>query len=276
MVNRQVIIDEKVLDNLLLKALPQEYEVLLEGYGLDEEEEQYFYLILLLLNGHIEVINDWLNSSDGKKILDGVKELGLNFFDELEYKIRLKLHDSFTKDIVPLLLSWYSFGNSLAYRELNLLPVFLDSDWLVFDSIKQYNYNLLTDLSKDVCVTLRDVLYDGIKDGLGIDELTDLLLTNGLRGKGKFSARTRAEVIASSERTRLINQAIINTFKEENVEWVDFITMNDGRVCAVCMSLQDENPHRLIDLENSDNIPPIHPRCRCRIKKAQPPNNQNL
>ena len=179
--SNKVIIDEKVLDNLLLKALPQEYEVLLDGYGLDEDEEEYLLLILLLLNGHIEVITDWLNSSDGRKILDGAEELGLNFFDKLEYEIRLKLHDSFINTIVPLLLSWYSYGNSLAYSELNLLPSFLDSDWLIFDSLKQYNYNLLTDLSKDVCVTLRDVLYDGIKDGLNIDELTQLLLNYGLR-----------------------------------------------------------------------------------------------
>ena len=131
--NNKVIIDERILDNLLIKALPQEYDVLLDGYGIDEDEEEYLILILLLLNGHIEVITDWLNSDDGKKILDGAKELGLNFFDRIEYDIRLKLHDNFINTIVPLLMSWYTYGNKLAYNELNLSPTFLDSDWLVFD-----------------------------------------------------------------------------------------------------------------------------------------------
>ena len=269
--SNKVIIDEKILDNLLLKALPQEYEVLLEGYGLDEDEEEYLILILLLLNGHIEVITDWLKSDDGRKILNGAEELGLNFFDKLEYEIRLKLHDSFTNTIIPLLLSWYTYGNQLAYNELNLLPSFLDSDWLIFDSLKQYNYNLLTDLSKDVCVTLRDVLYDGIKKGLDIDELTQLLLNNGLRGKGKFDAKTRAEMIARTEKTRLLNQAKLNTFKENGVEWIDFITRKDARVCSYCLEIEADNPHRLDQIEESDKMPPVHPRCRCIIMSARPP-----
>ena len=107
--NKKVVIDERILDNLLTKALPQEYEVLLEGYGLDEDEAEYFYLIILLLNGHVEVITDWLNSDDGRKVLDGAEELGLNFFDKLEYEIRLRLHDSFINLVVPLLLSWYTY-----------------------------------------------------------------------------------------------------------------------------------------------------------------------
>ena len=269
--NKQVIIDEKVLDNLLLKAMPQEYEVLLEGYGLEEDEEEYFYLIMLLLYGHIEVIRDWFNSDDAHRILTGAEELGLNFFDKLEYEIRLKLHDNFIDKVVPLLLSWYTYGNTLAYRDLNLMPSFLDSDWLMFDSIKQYNYNLLTDLSKDVCVTLRDVLYDGINKGLNIDELTDLLLSYGLRGKGKFDAKTRAEMTARTEKTRVLNQAKLNAFKEQGVEWVDFVTRRDSRVCTECLALESANPHRLEQLETSENIPPIHPRCRCTIMKAQPP-----
>ena len=269
MITKQVMIDERVLNNLLLKAMPQEYDVLLDGYGIDEDEEQYLFLILALLNGHIEVITDWLNSDDGRKILDGVKELELNFFDKLEYEIRLKLHDSFTETVIPLLLSWYSLGNKLAYNELNLSPVFLDSDWLIFDSLKQYNYNLLTDLSKDVCVTLRDVLYDGIKDGLNIGELTDLLLTNGLKGKGKFDAKTRAEMIARTEKTRLINQSKWNTFKQNGVEWVEIVTRRDARVCSYCLELEANNPYRIDQVL----LPPFHPRCRCVIRKAQAPFN---
>ena len=271
----KILVDESLLDNLLEKALPNEYDMLLEGYGLDEEEEEYLLLILLLLEGHVEVIIDWLTSDDARRVLDGAEELGLNFFDKLEYEIRLRLHDNFLTLIVPLLMSWYTFGNKVTYNELNLTPVFQDSDWLVFDLIKRHNYNLLCDLSKDVCVTLRDVLYDGINKGLGVDELRELLLTNGLRGKGKFSARTRAEMIASTERNNSINQAKVNAFKENDVEWVDFITMGDGRVCSICLALESQNPHRLDQLESDGNIPSIHPRCRCTIRKAQPPNNLN-
>lgn len=269
----KVLVEENLLDNLLEKALPNEYDVLLEGYGLDEEEEEYLYLILLLLQGHVEVITEWLGSEDAKKILEGAEELGLNFFDKLEYEIRLRLHDKFLTLIVPLLMSWYTFGNKISYNELNLTPTFKDSDWLVFDSIKRNNYDLLTDLSKDVCVTLRDTLYNGINKGLNIDELTDLLLTNGLRGKGKFSAKTRAEMIARTEKNNSINQAKVNSYKENGVEWVDFITMGDGRVCNICLSLESQNPHRLDQLEADGNIPSIHPRCRCTIRKAQPPND---
>lgn len=265
----KVLVDEELLDNLLEKALPNEYEVLLEGYGLDEDEEEYLYLILLLLNGHIEVITEWLTSDDARKILDGAEELGLDFFDKLEYEIRLRLHDDFLSLIVPLLLAWYTLGNKLSYNEMNLTPVFQDTDWSIFASIKQYNYNVLTDLSKDVCVTLRDVLYDGINEGLNIDELTQSLLTNGLKGKGKFSAKTRAEMIARTEKTRVVNNAKWNGFNENNVEWVDIVTMGDDRVCNICLELEANNPYRIDQVE----LPPFHPRCRCTIRRTQTPTN---
>lgn len=256
----KVLVDEELLDNLLVKALPKEYDVLLEGYGLDEDEEEYIFLIFLILNGHLDIVLDWLSSEDAKKVLDGVKELDLNFFDRIEYDIRSMLHDKFIDTVVPLLLSWYSYGNKLAYNELNLTPTFLDTDWLMFGSIKQYNYNTLTNLSTDVCKNLRELLYDGINKGLNIDELTQLLLNNGLKPKGKFSAQTRAEMIARTEKSRSINKAKWVAFKENGVEWVNIITRGDSRVCTECLNYEANNPHKLDDVKD---LIPIHPRCRC-------------
>lgn len=258
--NKKVLIDERILDNLLSKALPNEYDVLLEGYGLDEDEDEYMLLIFLILQGHLDIVLSWLNSDDTKKVLDGLRELDLNFFDRIEYEIRTFLHDKFLETIVPLLLSWYSFGNKVAYNELNLPPVFLDSDWSMFGSIKQYNYNVLTNLSTDVCKNLRELLYDGINRGLNIDELTQLLLDNGLQPVGKFSARTRAEMIARTEKSRAINKAKLNAFKVNGIEWVNIITRGDSRVCTECLTWEANNPHRLTDVEN---LIPVHPRCRC-------------
>lgn len=256
----KVLIDEQVLDNLLVKALPEEYDVLLEGYGLDEDEEDYLLFILMVLYGHLDIVLDWLNGDDAKQVLSGAEELGLNWFDKIEYRIRTFLHDNFVKTAVPLLLSWYSFGNSVGYSELNMLPSFSDGDWFNFGTLKQYNYDVISNLSGDVCVNLKDVLYNGIRDGLSVDELTQLLIDNGLQPKGKFSAKTRAEMIARTEKSRLINKAKLNCFKENGVEWVNIITRHDSRVCSICLEYEQNNPHKLVDVED---LLPLHPRCRC-------------
>ena len=260
MKHNKVIIDERLLDNLLIKALPNEYDVLLDGYGLDEDESEYILLIYLILQGHLDIVLKWLNSDDTKKVLDGVKELNLNFFDRIEYDIRTFLHDKFTETIIPLLLSWYTFGNTVAYNQLNITPTFLDSDWLMFGTIKQQNYNVLTNLSTDVCKNLRDILYDGINKGLNIDELTQLLLDNGLQPYGKFSAQTRAEMIARTEKSRAVNKAKLNAFKQQGIEWVNIVTRGDSRVCTICLNWEMNNPHKLVDVED---LIPLHPRCRC-------------
>lgn len=259
MVNK-VLVDEDFLDNLLSKAMPSEYEVLLDGYGLEEDEEDYLILILLMLYGHIDVVIDWLNSEDAKKIVDGVKELPLNFFDKLEFEIRTHLFNDFTEKAVPLLLAWYTLGNARAYSELNILPQFSDGDWSIFSSLKQQNYNVITNLSTDVCKNLKDVLYQGINDGLSIDELIQLLLDNGLQPLGKFTAETRAEMIARTEKSRLINKAKYNAFKENGVEYVNIITRHDYRVCEECLWYESNNPHHIDQVED---LIPIHPRCRC-------------
>ena len=44
----KIEIDEKVLDELILKSLPQEYEVLLYDDALTEEEQEYYYYLLLI------------------------------------------------------------------------------------------------------------------------------------------------------------------------------------------------------------------------------------
>ena len=177
---------------------------------------------------------------------------------------------------VPLLHSWYTFGHTTAYSELNLQPSFTDEDWRTFAYLKQYNYNTISNLSKDICKNLRDVLYKGINDGLNIDELVQLLLDNGLQPDGKFSAETRARMIAQTEKSRLINRAKIVTYKKNMVEFVNIVTKHDGSVCGDCLSYEQNNPHRLDQVED---LLPLHPHCRCKYQPYIPPtglNNTNI
>ena len=99
----KILIDEEVLDNLILKSLPKEYEVLLNDTDLTEEEQEYFYYILLILNGQIDEAKKWITSNEFDQIVDNIEKLPLNFFDDFKLKIRVYLQDKFEVLLIPLL-----------------------------------------------------------------------------------------------------------------------------------------------------------------------------
>lgn len=73
------MIDEDVLNKLLQKALPYDYEVLTHDDALNEEEVEYLTLILMILKGQIDEVQKWVNGEEFKRLMEDVKNLPLNF-----------------------------------------------------------------------------------------------------------------------------------------------------------------------------------------------------
>lgn len=267
----QLIVDEDLFDELLEKATPPEYEVLLEGYGLSQDEEEYFYAIMLVLEGAVQVVKDWLLSDDAADYF-AEEDLPVDFFDEVEWKIRRKMSQDFELLILPVLWNFFMEGINFASVDLNILPEVTDTLLLTFASIKHDNYNQLINIMNDVVISLKDKVYSGINDGLDIGEIIDTFEINDLKGKSKFTPQTRAEMTARTEHTDIISRASASTYIDNDIVWVDIVTAGDNRVCAICKELEYGNPYLLEKLIEEDMIPPFHSRCRCKLRVAEPPN----
>lgn len=257
----KVVIKESVLNNLIAKALPEEYELLLGDEPLSDDEEDYFNLILYLLNSNISVVINWLNSDDAQKVLNGVEELGLDFWDKIEDELRINFNNKF-EEIIVLLLGFYSVANGVSYSLLNLSPVFTQQDWSALGIIKQQNYNVVNDLLKDLNKNLRDTLWKGIKEGLDVQEIAQNLVKAGLEPVGKFTPQARAKAIAVTEKSRIINTARLQCFVDNGIREFNIVTAHDSKVCSICLINEQNNPYTL---EQIQGMIPVHPHCRCLI-----------
>ena len=71
-----------------------------------------------------------------------------------------------------------------------------------------------------------------------------------------------AIVIAHTEMCRAQFHSAHCIYRADGVDFVDVITMNDNRVCAICEGLQDANPHDIRSFGIGDLLP-VHPLDRC-------------
>ena len=268
----KILVDEEFLDNLILKALPEEYEVLLYDSDLTEEEKEYYYYIVLILKGQIDEVKKWLTSDEFKQITQDIEKLPLDFFDSFKIKIRTFLHDKFETLLIPLLLQHYVEANKVVYNSLNVEPILTDHDLLNFVGIKQYNYNLLTNLCDDLDKNFKDIILDGIINGKSVDEIANELEVAGISPLNKHTAQQRAKMIARTEINSVKNKARLQAFMDNNVKWVDIITMGDMRVCKDCLNLEANNPY---PIDTVSGLLPVHPNCRCIYGIAKNiPNNE--
>lgn len=258
--NDKVLIDEDVLNNLILKALPPEYEVLLYDDALSDDEKEYYYNILLILDGQVNEVRKWVSSDEFKEIIDNVESLPLNFFDDFKVKMRVFLTDKFEVLLLPLLLGFYKESNELTYSSLNQKSVLTDNDLLNFIEVRQYNYDLLTNLCDDLDKNFKDIILNGVIQGKDINDISQELQEAGINPLNRHTAQQRAKMIARTEVNSIKQKAKLQAYKDNNIKWVNLNTMGDNRVCQDCINLEMNNPY-LID--ESWDIIPVHPNCRC-------------
>lgn len=131
--------------------------------------------------------------------------------------------------------------------------------------INQESLRLITKINEDMKMRIQNVLRDGVEHGDQVATTASRLLKTGL-DKGIFrSARKRAWLIARTELHRARQRAAIDIYKANKVNTVKWKAIADNRICSNCLSR--ENKHYHIN-EIIDSLPPIHPRCRCRVIPA--------
>lgn len=269
----KILIDEDFLDRLILKSLPEEYEVLLYDDELSDEEQEYYYYILLILMGHIDEVKKWVTSYEFEQLINDVEKLPLNFYDEFKLKINNYTQNQFEKLIIPLLFGFYCETNDIIYSSFNVKPHLTDFDLFNFTNIKQYNYNLLTNLCDDLDKNFKDIILDGIIKGKSVDEIAEELELAGISPLNKHTAQQRAKMIARTEVNSVKNKARLQAFTDNNIYWVDVNTMHDSRVCQDCLNIESKNPYPIYEVWS---MLPVHPNCRCYYTPADKNFKSNL
>lgn len=98
-----------------------------------------------------------------------------------------------------------------------------------------------------------NALAQGLSQGLGPDEIG-----RTIRDLTTSAGNSQAQLISVTETARAQSAGTLDTFTDSGITQFDGIAESDA--CPVCLDWVDENPHDL-----GDEVPPIHPRCRCAI-----------
>lgn len=255
----KIVIDEEVLDVLIEKALPREYEVLMEDYDLSDDEEEYLYLLLLLFNEIVGETKKWIFSLDSFSIDD----LDIFFFDEMRDEIN-KIFKKHFMSIGALIAMFYDIGKSTAYSDLNVTPIDFSNDIVALSVLKHQNHQVINGIIDGICNNMKDTIWNGIKDGVAIGDIALLLESNAFNPIGKFTPQQRARMIATTERSRAYNTGILQTYQNYGVQLVSVITMHDSKVCQECIEIEQNNPYTI---EEAQGLLPVHPHCRCRYMR---------
>ncbi|MEV0968505.1 ADP-ribosyltransferase [Microtetraspora glauca] len=104
---------------------------------------------------------------------------------------------------------------------------------------------------------LAAILSEGLGEGWSVDRTTREI-------RGLLSNRERAEMIATTEIARAVSTASLDRYEEAGLEFVEWDTAYDARVCAICKENEDAGPVRIGQpFPGGTFAPPQHPHCRC-------------
>jgi hypothetical protein len=79
----------------------------------------------------------------------------------------------------------------------------------------------------------------------------------------------RAETIAITEVNRAISQATADSFHEDGVLQIRWVTGGPDP-CELCLANEAQGPHPFgVPFISGALVPPQHPNCRCHIEKAE-------
>lgn len=117
---------------------------------------------------------------------------------------------------------------------------------------------------------LREILKDGFKKNQTIGQMQKKIeqnveLNDRLRIKENgekalvIAAQNRPNSIVRTETSRLANQGLLNTYKDNNIQKVQFLAALSDRTCPICEQLNSQ----VFTINESAGTIPVHVACRC-------------
>jgi len=168
-----------------------------------------------------------------------------------------RLLDAATK---PLLFEVLEVGAREAEILLGLKPSFEVTNPRAIEWVTQRAGTMIRGINETTLGKLRATLGEGMQAGEGIPQLRDRVSEVFTEAKGP-----RAEMIARTETINAHNEGNLQVFETANVEWVQFWTALDERVCEECFALHGQ----WYKTRESHGVITVHPSCRCSFIPAE-------
>ncbi|WP_296882134.1 phage minor head protein [uncultured Methanobrevibacter sp.] len=247
----------------------------------DDKTKRYYQLIDDLLDSQIGESIAWLQSDEAKEYFFEQVELQKEIFDALEDSWDT-IFDGHYEKVDDLLDAIYDEGKRKGYSQIKETLNYTDADIQAIRLAKDYNYDLIRNLTSDLQNTVKNKILQGIISGENPYSLSRILTKAGVTklDGSPFTARQRATMIAKTETSRMQNTGMLQSYVNEGYTQVKILTAEDKDVCTTCLEyafkfnkdeprvyspelLEREKVHDIVTLIKGGKFPPFHPVCRC-------------
>ena len=247
----------------------------------DNQTKQYYQLIDDLIDTQISESIAWLQSDTAKEYFFQQVEVEKEIFNALEDAWDTIFDNSY-ENVDDLLDSIYDEGKKQGYSQMKETIRYTDADIQAIRLAKDYNYDLIKNLTGDLQSTVKNKILQGIITGENPYNLSRTLTKAGVTklDGSPFTARQRATMIAKTETSRMQNTGMVQSYLNEGYTQVKILTAEDKDVCTTCLEyafkfnkdeprvyspelLKREQVHDIVTLIKGGKFPPFHPFCRC-------------
>ena len=272
--------DQRLTNQLLIDEL--DLWDLFDSKSIDDDKtRRYYQLIDDLLDSQIGESIAWLQSDAAEEYFFKQAELEKEIFDALEDSWDA-IFDGHYEKVDDLLDAIYDEGKRKGYSQIKETLNYTDADIQAIRLAKDYNYDLIQNLTGDLQSTVKNKILQGIITGENPYNLSRTLTKAGVTklDGSPFTARQRATMIAKTETSRMQNTGMIQSYLNEGYTQVKILTAEDNHVCTTCLEyaykfnkdeprifspelLKREQVHDIVNLIKGGEFPPFHPQCRC-------------
>jgi len=274
-----ILASDRILTNQLLIDELDLWE-LFDSKSIDDDNtKRYYQIIDNIIDSQIDETIAWLNSDEAKEKAFEDVELQKEIFDSLEDSWD-DILDNHYENVDDLLDEIYDEGKRQGYDNIQETLRYTDADIQAIRLAKDYNYDLIKNLTADVQSTVKNKILQAIIMGENPYNLARTLQKAGVTplDGSPFTARQRATMIAKTETSRMQNTGMVQSYLNEGYTQVKILTAEDNHVCSTCLYYAyhyntdkgltyegrgEERVHNIVDLIKGGQFPPFHPLCRC-------------
>lgn len=274
-----ITVNDKILTNQLLIDELELWKLFDSKSISDNKTKRYYQLIDDLIDTQIGESIAWLKSDAAEEYFFQQVELEKEIFDALEDSWDEIFDNSYEK-VDDLLDAIYDEGKKQGYSQMKETVRYTDADIQAIRLAKDYNFDLIRNLTGDLQTTVKNKILQGIITGENPYNLAKTLVNAGVQqlDGSTFTPRQRATMIAKTETSRMQNTGMVQSYLNEGFTQVKILTAEDNHVCTTCLNYAyhynketpltfenrgKEKVHNIVDLIKGGRFPPFHPNCRC-------------
>jgi SPP1 gp7 family putative phage head morphogenesis protein len=153
-----------------------------------------------------------------------------------------------------MLETGYRQGNAFMSIVLGAPPEVRAKAWKKLGIITEQSNRVFVEMTSDLSSRVRGVVSDGMVRELSQGDMVDSIMALA------DSAESSAARIVRTETMRAVNTAVMDGYRRDEIEYVEWLAALDEKICERCGELDGK-------VFSIDNAPPapLHPNCRCTL-----------